>query len=105
LMRVGLLSGGLAGLAGALEVTGLKGYVTLDLSPGYGMTGIIVAMLANLRAIAVVPAAIFVAGVFVGADAMGRTYGIPGFIADVILAVSLLAMLVALLFTHYRIRG
>jgi simple sugar transport system permease protein len=104
LVRVGLLSGGLAGLAGALEVTGLKGHVTLDLSPGFGMTGVIVAMLASLRPIGVVPAAIFVAGVFVGADAMGRAYGIPGFIADVILAVSLLAMLGALLLTNYRIR-
>jgi general nucleoside transport system permease protein len=104
LMRVGLLSGGLAGLGGALEVAGLKGYVTLDLSPGFGMTGIIVAMLAGLRPIAVVPAAIFVAGLFVGADAMGRAYRIPGFIADVILAVALLAMLVALLLTGYRIR-
>ena len=104
LVRVGLLSGGLAGLAGALEVTGLKGYVTLDLSPGFGMTGVIVAMLAGLRPFAVVPTAIFVAGVFVGADAMGRAYGIPGFIADVILAVSLLAMLIALLLTSYRIR-
>src|SRR5215831_11868345 len=104
LVRVGLLSGGLAGLAGALEVTGLKGYVTLDLSPGFGMTGVIVAMLAGLRPIAVIPTAIFVASIFVGADAMGRAYGIPGFIADVILAVSLLAMLVALLFTSYRIR-
>jgi ABC-type uncharacterized transport system permease subunit len=78
--------------------------VTLDLSPGFGMTGVIVAMLASLRPIGVVPAAIFVAGVFVGADAMGRAYRIPGFIADVILAVSLLAMLLALLFTNYRIR-
>jgi simple sugar transport system permease protein len=104
LLRVALLSGGLAGLAGALEVSGLKGYVTLDLSPGFGMTGIIVAMLADLRAIGVVPAAIFVSGVFVGADAMGRAYGIPSFIAEVVLAVALLAMLVALLLTRYRMR-
>src|SRR5262249_59294619 len=95
---------GWGGLAGALEFTGLKGYVTLDLSPGFGMTGVIVAMLAGLRPIAVIPTAIFVAGIFVGADAMGRAYGIPGFIADVILAVSLLAMLIALLLTSYRIR-
>jgi simple sugar transport system permease protein len=104
LVRVALLSGGLAGLAGAVEATGLKGYVTLDLSPGFGMTGVIVAMLASLHPIGVVPAAIFVAGIFVGADAMGRVYGIPSFIADVFLAVSLLAMLLALLFTNYRIR-
>ena len=55
-MRVGnillitaLISGGLAGLAGYSEVTGLKGNLTLDLSPGFGYTGIVVAMLAQLH--------------------------------------------------------
>ena len=33
---VALLSGALAGLAGAIEVAGRTGYVTLDMSPGYG---------------------------------------------------------------------
>ena len=49
LVKVACLSGGLAGLAGAIEVMGVKGYVTTDLSPGYGYSGIIVAMLANLQ--------------------------------------------------------
>jgi simple sugar transport system permease protein len=40
----------------------------------------------------------------VGADAMARATGVPSFIADVIMALSLLCMLVALLFTNYRIR-
>jgi simple sugar transport system permease protein len=52
----------------------------------------------------VVVAAIFVATVFVGADAMSRATGVPSFIADVIVALCLLTMLVALLFTTYRVR-
>ena len=36
LMGVALMSGALAGLAGAGEVAGVKGYLTADLSPGYG---------------------------------------------------------------------
>ena len=36
------------GLAGVSEVAGLKGYLTADLSPGFGYTGIVVAMLAGL---------------------------------------------------------
>jgi general nucleoside transport system permease protein len=51
-----------------------------------------------------VVASIFVAGVFVGADAMGRAYNIPSSIADIIVAVSLLTMLLTLLFTQYRLR-
>ena len=98
------MSGALAGLAAAIEVTGLKGYVTLDLSPGYGYSGIVVAMLAGLNPSGVVSTALFVAVVFVGADGMSRTLGVPSFIADVIVSISLLTMLVALLFTSYRVR-
>jgi simple sugar transport system permease protein len=65
---------------------------------------VIVAMLASLNPLAIVPAAIFVAATFVGADAMARTYGVPSFIADVIVATSLLAMLVALFLAEYRVR-
>ncbi len=104
LVLVACLSGGLAGLAGAIEVMGLKGYVTTDLSPGFGYSGIIVAMLAALHPMGVVFCAVFVASVFVGADAMSRALGVPSFIADVIVSISLLCMLLALLFTQYRLR-
>ena len=104
LMMVALLSGGLAALAGSVEVLGSKGYVTTTMSPGFGYAGIVVAMLAALHPAGVVATALFIATVFVGADAMSRATGVPSFIADVIMAVSLLAMLTALLFTTYRIR-
>lgn len=104
LIAVACLSGGLAGLAGAIEVLGLKGYVTTDMSPGYGYSGIVVAMLAGLHPIGVIATALFIAIVFVGADGMSRALGVPSFIADVIVAMSLLTMLVALLFVSYRVR-
>ncbi|AHM04659.1 Sugar ABC transporter, permease protein [Roseibacterium elongatum DSM 19469] len=104
IMGVALLSGALAGLAGSVEVMGVTGGVTTTMSPGFGYAGIVVAMLAALHPAGVVAAAIFVATVFVGADAMSRATGVPSFIADVIVALSLLTMLVALLFTTYRIR-
>ena len=104
LAKTALLSGGLAGLAGWSEVTGLKGNLTLDLSPGFGYTGIVVAMLALLHPLGVIAAAVFVAAVFVGADAMSRTAGVPSYIAHVMVAVSLLAMVTAIMLTRYRIR-
>ncbi|WP_372921620.1 ABC transporter permease [Roseovarius sp.] len=104
LMGVALVSGALAGLAGSIEVMGVTGGVTTSMSPGFGYAGIVVAMLAALHPAGVVAAAVFVATVFVGADAMSRASGVPSFIADVIVALSLLTMLVALLFTTYRIR-
>lgn len=102
MVRVGLLSGGLAGLAGAVEVAGLKGYLTADLSPGYGYAGIVVAMLAQLEPVAVLLAALFVAAVFVGADSMSRTVGVSSYVADLLVATSLLTMLLAGLAVRYR---
>jgi general nucleoside transport system permease protein len=103
-VKVALLSGALAGLAGAIEVAGRAGYVTLDMSPGYGSSGVVIAMLAALNPLGVVAAAVFVAGILVGADSMGRAVGVPTYIADVIVAVSLISMLIATLLTQYRIR-
>ena len=104
LAKTALLSGGLAGLAGFSEVAGLKGNLTLDLSPGFGYTGIVVAMLAVLHPLGVVAAAIFVAAVFVGADAMSRSAGVPSYIAQVMVAASLLCMVTAMMLTRFRIR-
>lgn len=104
LMGVALLSGALAGLAGSVEVLGVTAGVTTTMSPGFGYAGIVVAMLAALHPAGVIAAAVFVATVFVGADAMSRATGVPSFIADVIVALCLLTMLVALLFTTYRVR-
>ena len=99
-----LISGGLAGLAGVGEVGGVHFQVMSDLSPGYGYSGIVIAMLARLNPLGVVPAAIFLAIVMTGAEAMSRATGVPVFLADVLQGTALLAMLVALLFTGYRIR-
>lgn len=101
---VALLSGGLAGLAGAIEVAGRTSYVTLDMSPGYGYTGIVIAMLAALNPLGVMAAGVFVAGVLVGADTMSRAVGVPTYIADVIVAASLISVLVATHMTQYRVR-
>ena len=104
MLVVGALSGGLAGLAGASEVAGLKGYLTADLSRGFGYAGIVVAMVAGLQPLAVIPSAIFVAGVFVGADTMSRTLGVSNYIADLIVALALLCVLVSGLFVRFRVR-
>lgn len=103
-LRVAFLSGGLAGLAGVCEVIGVRGALSLDLSPGFGYSGIVVAMLARLHPLGVIASAIFVAGVFVGADAMSRGVAVPSYIADVISAMSLLLVSVSLLMTRYRLR-
>ncbi|WP_414897042.1 ABC transporter permease [Rhodovulum sp. YEN HP10] len=103
IVKTALLSGGLAALAGFSEVAGLKGNLTLDLSPGFGYTGIVVAMLALLHPLGVVASAIFVAGVFVGANSMSRAADVPTYIADISVAVALLSMVLAILLTKFRV--
>ena len=101
---VAMLSGALAGLAGAIEVAGRAGYVTLDMSPGYGYSGIVIAMLAALNPLGVLVSSVFIAGVIVGADSMSRAIAVPTYLADVMVATSLLSVLVATMLTQYRIR-
>ncbi len=98
------ISGGLAGLAGVGEVAGLHFQVMAALSPGYGYTGIVIAMLARLNPLGVVPASLFFAAVMTGAEAMSRKTGVPVFLADVIQGTALVCMLIALLFGRYRLR-
>ena len=74
------------------------------LSPGYGYTGIVIATLALLNPLGVLPAAVFFAVVITGAEAMSRATGVPVFLADVFQGVALICMLVAILFTQYRVR-
>ena len=81
------LSGALAGLAGVGEVGGVHYQVMADLSPGYGYTGIVIAMLARLNPLGVLPAALFFAVVITGAEGMSRATGVPVFLADVIQGV------------------
>ena len=56
------------------------------MSPGYGYSGIVIAMLAGLHSARRLAAAVFVAGVLVGADTMSRAVAVPTYIADVIVA-------------------
>ena len=104
LMSAALISGALAGLAGVSEVAGLRGYLTTDLSPGYGYTGIVVAMLAGLSPLGVVIAALFIASVFVGADTMSRAMGVSSYLADLVVSMSLICVLIGGFIARFTIR-
>lgn len=104
IIRTALISGGLAACAGVTEVAGTKEYLTLDISPGFGYTGIAVAMLAGLNPLGVIIAALFIAGIYNGADSMSRAMDVSNYIADVITAASLLMVMLAVMLTRMRIR-
>lgn len=72
-----LLSGGLAGLAGAVEVAGVQHRLVEGFSPGYGYLAIAVALLANLNPIGIIFSSVFFAALLNGADAMQRAASVP----------------------------
>ena len=90
-----LASGGLAGLAGAVEVSGVTYALYESLSPGYGYTAIVVALLARLDPLAIIPSAILFGALESGALAMQRDAGIPSVVVTAIEAVLILTLLLA----------
>ncbi|HTR78790.1 MAG TPA: ABC transporter permease [Gemmatimonadaceae bacterium] len=90
-----LVSGALAGLAGAIEVTGVTYALYEDLSPGYGFTAIAVALLAGLNPIAVVGSGILFGALEAGSGALQRDAGVPAVVVSVVEA-TLILVLVAL---------
>jgi simple sugar transport system permease protein len=90
-----LASGALAGLGGAVEVSGVSNALYQNLSPGYGFTAIAVALLGRLHPAGIAVAAILFGALQAGAGAMQRDAGIPAVAVQVVQAVVILAMLLA----------
>jgi simple sugar transport system permease protein len=103
LILVALISGGIAGISGAVELMGIHFHLRENLSLGYGYTGIVVAMLGLLHPIGVVLAAFFMATIETGSQAMYRATGIPYPLAYVIEGVTLVFVLIAVFFMEYRL--
>ncbi|HEU4828906.1 MAG TPA: ABC transporter permease [Gemmatimonadales bacterium] len=95
-----LVSGALAGLAGATEVGGVSYALYPNLSPGYGFTAIAVALLARLHPPAIVVTGILFGALETGAGAMQRDAGIPAVVVQAVEAAIILALLLADARTH-----
>ncbi|MGH7592443.1 MAG: ABC transporter permease [Gemmatimonadales bacterium] len=88
-----LWSGALAGLGGAVEVSGVSYALYQNLSPGYGFTAIAVALLGRLRPIPVLFAGVVFGALEAGAGAMQRDAGIPAVAVQVVEAVVIIVAL------------
>ena len=93
--RAFIVSGALAGLAGAIEVTGVTFALYENLSPGYGYTGIAVALLARLDPLGVVASGLLFGALEAGASGMQRDAGVPSVVVSMIEAIVLLGLIVA----------
>lgn len=88
-----VISGGLAGLAGASETLGSIGHMSPGFSPGYGFDAIALALLGRSRPLGVVAAALLFGMLRAGATPMQAATGIP--IDLVVVIQALVIMFVA----------
>lgn len=93
--RAFLVSGGLAGLAGAVEVTGVTYSLYENLSPGYGYTAIAVALVGALHPLLTALSGVFFGALEAGAAAIQRDAGVPSVLATVVEASLILLLLAA----------
>lgn len=104
IMLVMALAGGLAGLAGASEVMGLKYRLFEQVSPGYGFDAIAIAFLSRGSVVAVVLTSLFFAALRSGANIMQRSAGVPVTVVYAIQGLTVLFIAVALAL-EYRFKG
>ncbi|MFV2062605.1 MAG: ABC transporter permease [Chloroflexota bacterium] len=103
LLRVALVSGAIAGIAGVSEVAGIQFRLTAGISPGYGYTGIVVAMLGGLAMPGVLLAGLLLGDLSVGATSAVRSLQIPSQLGAVVQGTLLLVVIGAV--ALYRARA
>jgi general nucleoside transport system permease protein len=97
-----LLSGGLAGLAGAIEISSVVGQLQPQISPGYGFAAIIVAFLGRLNPIGVIFSGLLLALSYIGGEAVQTALQIPDKITRVIQGILLFYVLACDTLILYR---
>ena len=102
---VGLLvSGGMAGLAGALEVAGPIGQLTFSVPAGYGFAAIIVAYVGRLHPVGMVFSAILMSMFYIGGELAQSRLGLPKSLTGVFQGLLLFTLLACDTLVNYRLR-
>jgi len=99
-----LLSGGLAGLAGACDVMGVSGQLQTPYAPNYGFVAIIVAFLGRLNPLGAIVAGLLLALSFIGGESAQVVFGISDKIAKVFQGILLFFILACDTLILYRIK-
>ena len=99
-----LICGGLAGLAGATEVTGPIGQINPHVSVGYGFAAIIVAFVGRLHPIVIIMSAVLMSMFYIGGELAQSRMGMPSAITGVFQGVLLVALLVCDTLIDYKLK-
>lgn len=104
ILAVAFISGGLAGLGGMVQISGVIHKLERGLSGGIGFTGIIMAWLAQLNPWAVLVVSILFAGFQVGGDYIQFSSDVPSAINLVLQGALMFFFIGGEAATHYRLR-
>ena len=99
-----LISGGAAGLAGALEVAGPVGQLTPYVPAGYGFAAIIVAFVGRLHPVGMVFSALLMSLLYIGGELAQSRLGLPKSLTGVFQGLLLFTLLACDTLIAYRVR-
>ena len=99
-----LVSGGAAGLAGALEVAGPIGQLTPYVPAGYGFAAIIVAFVGRLHPVGMVFSAVLMSMFYIGGELAQSRLGLPKSLTGVFQGLLLFTLLACDTLIAYRLR-
>ena len=99
-----LLAGGLAGLAGFSEVSGIEHRVPRTLAAGYGYTAILIAWLARTNPLAVVLVSLLFGGLLTGGEMIQISLLVPVSVVQILEGAILFFLLAGEILVNYRIR-
>jgi simple sugar transport system permease protein len=99
------ISGALIGLAAAVDILGIFGYMRADWNPAYGLKVVPIVFLARLNALAVIPFAAFFSVVSIGGEYAARQADLPSDFILLVVGLILIFMVVTQFFSDKRARG
>jgi len=99
-----LISGGAAGLAGALEVAGPIGQLTLYVPAGYGFAAIIVAYVGRLHPVGMVFSALLMSMFYIGGEMAQSRLGLTKSLTGVFQGLLLFSLLACDTLVNYRLK-
>jgi simple sugar transport system permease protein len=99
-----LISGGAAGLAGALEVAGPIGQLTIYVPAGYGFAAIIVAYVGRLHPVGMVFSAILMSMFYIGGELAQSRLGLTKSLTGVFQGLLLFSLLACDTLVNYRLK-
>lgn len=104
MLKAMALSGAVAGMIGAMEVTAVQHKLIAAFNPDIGFDGIVVSLLANNNPLGVILSGLFMGALKNGGNVMERVTDVPHIVTQIIMAIVILAISSNIVFKKARIR-